>query len=126
MNLLELCGMKISVAENGVKAVELAASQDFDLVLMDIQMPLMDGLEATRRIRTMSGKSITEYSIVAMTAQVMEGELEAYRNAGMNGHIAKPIELDVLVQALVTWVRKRPETAAAAEKKFHFRKTGVA
>lgn len=82
---------KLTFAENGRVAVELACKEDFDLILMDISMPEMDGVEATRAIRAeekVSGKPST--TIIALTAHAIEGESEEFLAAGMNDYLTKP------------------------------------
>ena len=102
--LLKIEGFETTVAENGRIAVELLHSQPFDLVLMDCQMPEMDGFEATRVIR--SDKRFSDLPILAMTANAMSGDRELSLKAGMNDHIAKPIEPKILYSALVRWIRR--------------------
>ncbi len=72
----------------------------FDLVLMDIQMPVMDGHEATRKIRASENPAISNIPIIAMTANAFEEDKKAAKEAGMNGHLAKPIEIPELIKAL--------------------------
>lgn len=72
----------------------------FDLVLMDIQMPVMDGHEATRKIRASQNQNIANIPIIAMTANAFEEDKKAAKEAGMNGHLAKPIEIPELIKAL--------------------------
>jgi PAS domain S-box-containing protein len=91
---------EIHMVENGQDAVDaLAAGQVFDIVLMDIQMPLMDGLEATRQIRAMG----LNVPIIALTAHALESDQRKSLDAGMNGHLAKPYRLQDLVETLSTW-----------------------
>lgn len=91
---------EIRMVENGQDAVDaLAAGQVFDIVLMDIQMPIMDGLEATRQIRAM-GLSVP---IIALTAHALEPDQRKSLESGMNGHLAKPYRLQDLVETLSTW-----------------------
>ncbi len=100
--IMEKAGLTVKIADNGLKALEMVEAEKFDLVLMDIQMPEMDGLEATRRIR---GKAeFADLPIVAMTAHAMRGDRELSLEAGMNGHITKPINLSELFQALAEWI----------------------
>ena len=90
----------IILAENGQEAVDaLAGEQDFDIVLMDIQMPVMDGLEATRRIRAMG----LELPIIALTAHALESDQRKSLESGMDGHLAKPYRLQDLTATLETW-----------------------
>ncbi|RKT45115.1 response regulator [Thiocapsa rosea] len=98
--MLQRTGAVVTLAENGVEAVELATSQDFDLVLMDLQMPIMDGFEATRRIRL----ERPDLPIIALSAAVMEIDRNDAREAGMNGHLAKPIDTVELYRTLALWL----------------------
>jgi len=97
LRLLSEMGYQADVAGNGIEAVEAVARQEYDLVLMDVQMPEMDGLEATRRIRA---RDEGGPRIVAMTANAMDGDREACIEAGMEGYVSKPIRVDELVTAL--------------------------
>ncbi|MFM2202251.1 MAG: hypothetical protein RL040_1451 [Bacteroidota bacterium] len=101
--LLEDVGAHVDAAVNGIMAVEMTQGQSYDLVLMDIQMPEMDGLTATREIRTRM--KADELPIVAMTAHAIKGEYEKSLAAGMNDHITKPIDPDVLYRTLVKHIR---------------------
>jgi len=102
--LLKYAKAEITIAGNGEEALELVQKQEFDLVLMDIQMPVMDGLTATREIRKLKS-SIKDVPIVAMTALAMVGDREKSLAAGMNDHITKPIEPDELYGCLVRWIK---------------------
>ena len=99
MRLLQLMGYRADLASNGIEAIESIERQAYDVVLMDVQMPEMDGLEATRRIvaRWPNGE---RPRIVAMTANAMQGDREACLAAGMDDYITKPIRVDQLVEAL--------------------------
>ncbi len=105
--LLAQVGVKPTLVENGQLAVEAWESGAFDLILMDMQMPVMDGLTATRRIRegeTLQGRSPT--LIVALSANVLTHQVEAYREAGMDAHLAKPIEVGRLFEIVhLAWAR---------------------
>lgn len=96
--ILEKTGLHADVAENGEQALEALRQQAYSLVLMDLQMPVMDGLTATRKIRT--GEKHRDIPIVAITAQVMEGDREECLQAGMNDYIPKPIKPEQLYQIL--------------------------
>ena len=89
--LLEKMGHKVTIVGNGQIALQLMAEEDFDLVAMDMQMPVMDGLEATEKIRASEKKSGRHVAIVAMTANAFEEDRERCRQAGMDGYIAKPV-----------------------------------
>jgi two-component system sensor histidine kinase/response regulator len=97
----------VDLAENGQVALGMIAGNDYDLVLMDMQMPVMDGVEATRIIRT-NPRHVT-LPIIAMTANAMASDREICLEAGMNDHIAKPIDPDQLFGVLLRWIR-RPES----------------
>ena len=103
VKMLNLVGIEACCAENGREAVELYEKSDehyFDCILMDVNMPEMNGLEAARRIR-MSGKSdAKKIPIYAMTANVFADDIKAVRESGMNGHIAKPVDVNVLYNTL--------------------------
>ncbi len=102
MALLEDLGMHIHIAENGQRAVEIAIKTDLDIVLMDIQMPIMDGLEATKQIRK-QGYAKDKLPIIAMTAHAMQMHREQSYDAGMNDHISKPINPNELREKLLYW-----------------------
>lgn len=118
--LLERHGHHVSVASQGAEAVALARSQPFDLVLMDVQMPDVDGLEATRLIRETERGTGRHVPIVAMTAQAMQGDRERCLAAGMDDYLAKPVrarELYAVIAKVVAWAGLAgPGTAVDAEK----------
>jgi CheY-like chemotaxis protein len=91
-------GYRADVAANGLEAVDAVQRQRYDVVLMDVQMPEMDGLEATREIVRRYGPARPR--IVAMTANAMQGDREACLAAGMDDYLTKPIRVDTLVDAL--------------------------
>ena len=99
LRLLQQLGYRADLASNGVEAVESVARQPYDVVLMDVQMPEMDGLDATRRIRA-SGLPHPQPQIIAMTANAMRGDREACLAAGMDDYVTKPIRVDALVESL--------------------------
>jgi CheY-like chemotaxis protein len=101
--LLSGAGIEVTVAGDGRQALDRIARQRFDAVLMDCQMPQMDGYEATRLLRLQP--LFQELPIIAMTANVMSGDRERVIAAGMNDHIAKPIDVDDLFATLARWIR---------------------
>jgi two-component system sensor histidine kinase/response regulator len=103
--------IEVDVACDGSEAVACVQRTRYDLVLMDIQMPVMDGLSATREIRSMAG--FESLPIVAMTAHAMARDQDASREAGMNGHLAKPIDSDELMEVLLTWIGPLTEKRTA-------------
>ncbi len=100
--ILEELGLRVSVAHDGREAVEKVASAPFDLVLMDLQMPRLDGLAATREIRALPGTA--ELPVIAMTANAFEHSRAACMDAGMNDFLTKPIDISVLAIALARWL----------------------
>lgn len=104
-NFLELDGVVVDMANNGLIGVQKALTGQYVLVLMDIQMPEMDGLEATRAIRATPG--FESLPIVAMTANAMESDRQKSLEAGMNDHITKPIDKKMLTQTLLQWIKPR-------------------
>ncbi len=104
LRILEQMGYRADVASNGIEAVESIERQKYDVILMDVQMPEMDGLDATREIRKLA--NVTQPHIVAMTANAMEGDREMCIAAGMNNYISKPIRVNELVEALLKAERK--------------------
>ncbi len=99
VRLLERMGCSVRIADNGAEAVKAYSEGTFDLVLMDLQMPVMDGLTATRQIRTLEGTG-KQTPVVALTANAMTGQLERCIEAGMNAFLTKPIELERLRETL--------------------------
>ncbi|MBI4756825.1 MAG: PAS domain S-box protein [Betaproteobacteria bacterium] len=103
--LLAEAGLAVDVADNGAQAVEMARQTPYDLILMDVQMPVMDGLEATRAIRRLPGRQDT--IILAMTANAYDDDRQRCLDAGMNDHVGKPVDPDVLYGALLKWLSGR-------------------
>jgi len=105
--LLADMGIEVMIAVNGQEGIDRIAAEPFDLVLMDIQMPVMDGLTATRLIR--ADHRFNKLPVLAMTAHAMSGDRERSLYAGMNEHITKPIDPIRLMTTLVRWMPERPE-----------------
>lgn len=103
--VLKEVGAVVEVAENGKVALEKLEQATFDIVLMDMQMPVMDGISATREIR--KNDRLRDLPIIAMTANVMQGDREKCLDAGMNDHLGKPIEPDQVWQKLRQWIAPR-------------------
>ncbi|MFI8615658.1 PAS domain S-box protein [Acidovorax sp. NPDC077693] len=106
VELLQEAGFAVDVAENGQAAIQCIERKAYDVVLMDMQMPIMDGETATRQLR--SNPRFARLPIVAMTANAMEADRQRCFAAGMNDHVAKPIEPAALWAALTRWIRPRP------------------
>ncbi|MEJ2055960.1 MAG: response regulator, partial [Calditrichaceae bacterium] len=105
--LLKRWGHRVTIANDGQEAVELYKQNAYDLVFMDIQMPNMDGLEATRLIRDLqNGKYNTKIPIVAMTAHAMKGDRERFLAAGMDDYISKPVNVSELQTILKRMCRE--------------------
>jgi two-component system sensor histidine kinase/response regulator len=104
--LLEKHGHKVTVTNNGKEAIAALASQQFDVVLMDVEMPEMGGLEATAVIRVQEQQRGTHIPIIAMTAHAMKGDRERCLDAGMDGYVAKPIRAAQLFQTIEAVVGK--------------------
>jgi two-component system sensor histidine kinase/response regulator len=98
--------LTVDIAENGEIAVRMVQAGDYDLVLMDMQMPVMNGIDATKAIRSIPGLALLP--IVAMTANAMPGDRERCLAAGMNDHITKPIDPDELFRVLKRWIQPHP------------------
>ncbi len=107
--LLRDAGFVVDIAGNGQIALDRVAEAAYDLVLMDIQMPVMDGLTATRRLR--EKEDTRDLPVIAMSANVMRSDIDQCIQAGMNGHVAKPIDQDDLWMMLLNWIRPRKGTA---------------
>jgi len=115
LGLLGRHGHVVTVANNGKEAVRLWESQEFDVVLMDVQMPEMDGMEATAVIRAQEAKSDTHVPIIAMTAHAMKGDREMCLSAGMDDYVAKPIRSEQLFSTLQRVLGMHPSTPPAKD-----------
>ena len=106
--ILEEAGFEIEEAEDGGTALEKVRASEpgyYDLILMDIQMPIMDGYEASRAIRSLENRELAGIPIIAMTANAFEEDRKAALEAGMDGHLAKPLDLDMLFAVLEKMLR---------------------
>jgi len=107
MALLEDTGIKIDVAENGVEAVEMfsADSDKYNLVFMDVHMPIMDGYEATQKIRACTHAAANQIPIIAMTANAFKEDIDRCKASGMNDHVSKPIDRNVMLDKMQIWLK---------------------
>jgi signal transduction histidine kinase/DNA-binding response OmpR family regulator/HPt (histidine-containing phosphotransfer) domain-containing protein len=113
LGLLEDAHLSIESAENGEVAVQMVSARNYDAVLMDMQMPVMDGITATKAIR--SNPQLRTLPIIAMTANVMATDREKCIEAGMNDHVAKPIDPDELFTVLLRWIKPRSGNRAQSD-----------
>ena len=103
--ILERRGYRVTLANNGLEALSALEGHDFDVVLMDIQMPEMGGFEATERIRRNEHRLGTHMPIIAMTAHAMEGDRERCLAAGMDDYISKPVRAATLIEMVEKYRR---------------------
>ena len=109
VEILGSTGIEICEAENGRQAVEIYKAKPeyyFDLILMDIQMPVMNGYDATIAIRSLGRKDSKSIPIIAMTANAFAEDVSEALNAGMNEHIAKPIDIKKLIECVKKWAER--------------------
>jgi CheY-like chemotaxis protein len=111
MDLLSAAGVIVGVANNGQEALDRLDREQFDVVLMDCLMPVMDGYAATRALRMRP--QLQSLPVIALTANAMVGDRDKALAAGMNDHLAKPIKVDELLATLARWVA--PETARSLQ-----------
>jgi two-component system sensor histidine kinase/response regulator len=111
VELLQGAGLAVDVAGNGQEALGMVKTRPYDAVLMDLQMPVMDGLQATRSIRAIP--ELKALPIIAMTASVMAGDRDRCIEAGMNDHVSKPISIDQLMATLARWLPGRAAVPAS-------------
>ena len=105
--VLEKNGYQVKSASDGVQALEVLDKEYIDLIISDIMMPVMDGLTATKEIRSIKRDDAAQIPIIAMTANAFEEDKRDAIAAGMNGHIAKPIQVDKLLSILSEVIRKQ-------------------
>ena len=106
---LQRQGHRVLIANNGVAALELAAAEDFDAILMDCQMPMMDGFQATAAIREREAAGMLFHTpIIGLSARAMDGDREAAIAVGMDDYLTKPIRADRLCAALRQWIEGPP------------------
>ncbi len=126
-HIMESWGCVVEVVENGSIALQRINDTDFDLVLMDIQMPVMDGIEATRKIREMSDQVKATIPIVALTANSMKSECDTYIRIGMNDWLGKPFQEPALYETVSKNIRKErvvsTQIANAIEEKQHVKES---
>ena len=106
--ILEESGFTVECAPDGTDAVEMvrkAAEFYYDAVLMDVQMPIMDGYEATRTIRALPRKDVKSLPIIAMTANALEEDKEAALMNGMNAHVSKPLDIEIFMEVLRHYIK---------------------
>ncbi len=111
VRMLQKLGYHVECVNNGQEALEALTSKPYDLVLMDCQMPVMDGYEATRAIRSLNHE-VRDITIIAMTANAMIGDREKCINAGMNDYISKPVKPEVLRKVLKRWIKPASSSMA--------------
>ena len=103
MIMLRRLGWESEFAENGRELIDLVRNKDYDLIFMDVQMPLMDGLEATRRLREGdAGEGLKDVKIIALTANALSGDEARCLDSGMNAYMTKPLKLRTLKQAILS------------------------
>ncbi len=110
MRILKMKGFEAEPAENGQQALDIISASEpghYDAVFMDIQMPVMDGYEATRRIRELSDPQLRDIPIIAMTANAFSEDVQKAKEAGMNGHVSKPIDVNAMLSTLTGILQSR-------------------
>ena len=107
LEILKTTGLQVDLAVDGKQAVKMLCGSEpntYDMVFMDIRMPEMDGYEATRTIRSMERADLKELPIIAMTADAFAEDVQSAKAAGMNGHLAKPLDIEMIVEELRKWL----------------------
>ncbi len=113
---LQKAGYSVDAVENGLQAIQKVQAEQYSAVLMDVQMPELDGLEATRRIRLLEKKNDRHIPIIAMTAHAMRGDRERCLEAGMDDYISKPFEPKILFNVLDRWIVANPSVRKSTEE----------
>ncbi|MEO5357153.1 MAG: response regulator [Nitrospirae bacterium YQR-1] len=113
LEILQEAGIRVDVAVNGLQSLEKVKAKKYDAVLMDCQMPVMDGFEATRSIR--QDDSLKDLPVIAMTANAMAGDREKCIHSGMNDHIAKPIDVGQLFTTLAQWIKPKVDISVITQ-----------
>ena len=98
--MLQQCGHQVTLVANGLEAIDAAAAREFDVVLMDLNMPHCDGLEATAVIRARERETGRRLPIIALTANALKGDRERCLDAGMDGYVSKPLQRQQLTEAI--------------------------
>ena len=119
--ILEGAGLNVAVAADGQEGVNAVKKNNYDVVLMDVQMPVMDGYMATREIR--KDKHFKDLPIIAMTAHAMTGDEDKSLQAGMNGHVTKPIDPNQLFLTLQKWIKPREKRVKIEQSEVSFEQT---
>jgi CheY-like chemotaxis protein len=125
VELLRQAGIKADIATNGIEAVEMVRASDYDILFMDIQMPEMDGFTATRKIRNLDREGVDRLPIMALSSHAIVGDREKSLAAGMNDHLTKPINPDVLEAVLLQWLPQEKRTAVVADEPSLFTKQKI-
>jgi CheY-like chemotaxis protein/HPt (histidine-containing phosphotransfer) domain-containing protein len=114
VEILQGLGLRVSLANNGEEAIQMVTRERFDAVLMDIQMPGMDGYQATAKIRTYPHFSAEKLPIIAMTAHALSSDRDKAMEAGLNDYVSKPVDVAQLANVLVRWLAPHNHLPSAA------------
>jgi PAS domain S-box-containing protein len=128
LEMLQYMGLQVAIANNGEEALELVMKEHFDAVLMDIQMPGMDGYQTTAQIRAYAHMNAAQLPIIAMTANAMESDRQKALEAGMNDYVSKPVDVTKLASVLLRWVNLPAEmnsTVSTSESQGTYDPDGV-